>query len=172
MKSLERSPDLQVPPLCLTQEGCLLPGKGTPETNFMEKHFGFLKWGIGWPCLVKGEGRKEVRFTFCAVRTESRVGDHPINLAEAISHWEDWIAFPAQRCRDRWPLPQPSDPQFTAGERMCQHLLSGLTLSFVQNSNSLCSGCCRSFCSCWCCWFFFNSWGRVSYWNSNFLFLR
>lgn len=86
------------------------PTKEHPGTNFLEKSFELLKLGISWPCLVGREGKGEVWFTFCAVRTATSVGANSINLAEQSVTERIELHFLPQRCRDRWPLQQPSDP--------------------------------------------------------------
>lgn len=109
MKSLERSPQTFKCPFWISpQQVEFRPTREHAGTNFLEKSFELLKRGNQLTLL--SEGRGEVWFTFCAVRTETSVGANSINLAEQSVTERIELHFLPQRRRDRWPLQRPSDP--------------------------------------------------------------
>lgn len=121
------------------------PSKEHQGTNFLEKSFELFKWGISCPCLVRGEGRREVGFTFCTVRTETSVGDYPINLAEpSVTKRIELHFLPKDvDTDDLCSSPQTPSSQL---ERGCVSIYFRVSPCLLfKNSDSLCSGCCRGF---------------------------
>lgn len=86
MKSLDRSSHLKVSPLVSPQQVEFRPTKEHPETNFLEKSGELLKWGISWPCSVRG-GRGGEKFDSLFVPSEQRPVLETIPLILRSDQW-------------------------------------------------------------------------------------